>query len=480
MHFIIKKFGFVLCLVLFFIISCKKENSVSVALPELTTTAFTNITATGASSGGTITSNGGAEITAVGLAWSKTSQTPTISDDTTRVSFISGSFTSEIKNLDPGSTYYVRAYAINSAGVGYGYTIALSTGNAPPEAKNITVTGTVTVGAVLTATYSYFDFEGDGESGSLIQWYKANDANGNSEAAIVGATALTYSIAGGDQGKFLRIGITPKTSTGTTSGIETKSAFTMSVSGGTEPTTVTFTYSGQEVTYGILTSTTTGRKWLDRNLGAASTPSALDDYANYGDLFQWGRGDDGHQVVFRPSANQYGDITTSTPAWTGSAATAKYPNPPQLSIGDNPGHGLFIINSVAGMFPQDWRTPHNDNLWQGVNGVNNPCPDGWRLPTKQEFESEGLSGNNTLTEGYGKLKLTLTGYRDGNLESFTPAEGWNGLPIKGYYWTNTIGVGTEINKSFHVRMDVVLTNGEGTFIEEANRIIAMACRCIKD
>ncbi len=453
--------------------SCKKESGVSVKLPELSTTALTNITATGAVSGGTITSNGGAEITTAGLAWSKTTQTPTISDDTTKSSVTSGSFTSEIKNLDPGSTYYIRAYAINSAGVGYGNILTLATGNAPPEAKNITVTGIPTIGSTLAATYTYFDFEGNGESGTNFQWYRANDANGTGEIAVNGATALTYLIVSADQDKFLRIGITPKSSAGTLTGTETKSSFSGPVNGGTEPTTVTFTYNGQEVTYGILTSTTTGRKWLDRNLGAFNSPSAFDNYTNYGDLFQWGRDDDGHQVVSRTSADP------SSTTWVGSAATAKFPNPPQLSTADNPGHGLFIINS-SDMVPQDWRNPHSDNLWQGVNGINNPCPDGWRLPTKQEFEAEGLIGDNkTLDdEAFVRLKFTLTGSRDGYSESWTPNEAWNGLPVKGYYWTSTIGTGAEINRSFQVRMEGV--DGEKTVTEASNRIVASACRCIKD
>jgi uncharacterized protein (TIGR02145 family) len=35
--------------------------------------------------------------------------------------------------------------------------------------------------------------------------------------------------------------------------------------------------------------------------------------------------------------------------------------------------------------PYDWRVPQNDNLWQGVDGTNNPCPEGWRIPTQTEW-----------------------------------------------------------------------------------------------
>ncbi len=64
--------------------------------------------------------------------------------------------------------------------------------------------------------------------------------------------------------------------------------------------TVTFTYNGEEVTYGTVWRN--GLCWLDRNLGADPMPFVPADDATgntdtrlYGDLFQWGRGDDGHQ-----------------------------------------------------------------------------------------------------------------------------------------------------------------------------------------
>jgi hypothetical protein len=112
--------------------------------------------------------------------------------------------------------------------------------------------------------------------------------------------------------------------------------------------TVTFNYKGNIVTYGTVISN--NRCWLDRNLGAAQVATSSTDAAAYGDLFQWGRLDDGHQVRTSP--------TTTT-----------------LSNSDVPGHGNFILSPSTG----DWRSPQNNDLWQGVNGINNPCPDGFRL-----------------------------------------------------------------------------------------------------
>ena len=102
-----------------------------------------------------------------------------------------------------------------------------------------------------------------------------------------------------------------------------------------------------------VTNPTTGKIWMDRNLGATQVATTTTDQASYGDLYQWGRRADGHQCRTSP--------TTVT-----------------LSSVDQPAHGDFILAPNA---PYDWRSPQNANLWQGVNGVNNPCPSGYRLPT---------------------------------------------------------------------------------------------------
>jgi uncharacterized protein (TIGR02145 family) len=88
-------------------------------VPELTTAAVSILTETTAACGGEITSDGGASITARGVCWGTTSP-PTISDSTTNDGTGTGSFTSNITNLTKLTTYYIRAYATNSAGTGYG------------------------------------------------------------------------------------------------------------------------------------------------------------------------------------------------------------------------------------------------------------------------------------------------------------------------------------------------------------------------
>jgi len=87
--------------------------------PILSTTDLSEVTSTTANSGGNITNDGGSAVTARGVCWS-TSQNPTIADSKISSGTGSGSFTSAIMGLNPGATYYVRAYATNSIGTGYG------------------------------------------------------------------------------------------------------------------------------------------------------------------------------------------------------------------------------------------------------------------------------------------------------------------------------------------------------------------------
>lgn len=116
-------FSFFICM----FIGCKKsptENTVEV--PEATTASVTEITDTTAQCGGTVTSDGGASVSTRGVCWS-TEGTPTVADDTTNNGTGTGNFTSYITGLTANTTYYVRAYASNSEGTGYGNSVSFTT-----------------------------------------------------------------------------------------------------------------------------------------------------------------------------------------------------------------------------------------------------------------------------------------------------------------------------------------------------------------
>ena len=152
---------------------------------------------------------------------------------------------------------------------------------------------------------------------------------------------------------------------------------------------------------------TTGKVWMDRNLGATQVATSSTDANSYGSIYQWGRATDGHQ------------LRTSTTTTT-------------LSSTDTPGNSNFIsIPSCSGTL--NWRSSQNDNLWQGVSGTNNPCPSGYRLPTEAEWIAEASTWGTLAAGAFASvLKLPVAGVRSvcgGGLEI---------VGVGGIYWSSTV------------------------------------------
>jgi hypothetical protein len=175
--------------------------------------------------------------------------------------------------------------------------------------------------------------------------------------------------------------------------------------------------------------------WMDRNLGASQVATSSTDALSYGDLYQWGRCSDGHEK--RTSS------TTSTSSNT-----------------DIPGHGDFILPVGS----DDWRDPGSNSLWQRPGYINNPCPNGFHVPTSIEFEAERVtwSSNDAAGAFTSPLKLALTGYRAGGI---------SGAGITGEYWTSTIDAASSWSMS--------ITNTSTTMVSE-DRFRGESVRCIKN
>lgn len=94
--------------------------------PTVTTADVGSITQTMAQCGGTVTSDGGAAVTARGVCWS-TDPSPSVDDSITVDGTGKGDFTSSITGLSPATPYYARAYATNSVGTGYGSDVPFTT-----------------------------------------------------------------------------------------------------------------------------------------------------------------------------------------------------------------------------------------------------------------------------------------------------------------------------------------------------------------
>lgn len=193
----------------------------------------------------------------------------------------------------------------------------------------------------------------------------------------------------------------------------------------------------------------TGKTWMDRNLGSSFAATHATDSTAFGSLFQWGRLADGHQCINRFTSD--GVVTSATTD--------------TLSSLDIPGHPLFIMVDNP---PNDWRSPHNTFLWNGLQAANNPCPSLYRIPTQAEWNEERLSwsSNNAAGAFNSPLKLVLSGFRnrtDANLVN---------VGLFGYYWSSSAS--SAANSHF------LLVNNFDAFMASNNRAFGMAVRCIKN
>jgi uncharacterized delta-60 repeat protein len=132
------------------------EQIFPVIIPTVTTTSITGVTSNSASGGGNVTATGGASVTERGVVFA-TTQTPTLASGTKVVSGSgTGSFTAGMTALAPGTTYYVRAYATNSVGTGYGSQVSFTTLTTLPTVTTATMSGvtsnSATGGGNVTAT----------------------------------------------------------------------------------------------------------------------------------------------------------------------------------------------------------------------------------------------------------------------------------------------------------------------------------------
>ncbi len=182
-----------------------------------------------------------------------------------------------------------------------------------------------------------------------------------------------------------------------------------------------------------------GRVWMDRNLGALRVAEGPWDEYGYGDLYQWGRLKDGHESRHSGTTNN-------------------------LSLSDVPVNGFFITPSLS---PHDWRKGQNHNLWQGGENDNNPCPDGFRIPTITELETEvsAWSPDNIFGAYASPLKLPVAALRqyNGTLDH---------VGVHAFLWSSTTS-GLDVKYLF------IQPGGIMTTLD-ANRATGMSIRCIQD
>lgn len=163
--------------------------SQNISAPTVTTSQVTNVQQTTATGGGNVTNSGGATVTERGICWS-TSHNPTTSGSHANSGTGTGSFTVNMTGLTANTTYYVRAYAINSAGTSYGSEVTFTTlsgggGTVPTGAIN----GLFTIntnGDQVYFSQGNLQYIGTGQwKFADNQWDVIGDSQGNSSQSTI-------------------------------------------------------------------------------------------------------------------------------------------------------------------------------------------------------------------------------------------------------------------------------------------------------
>ncbi|WP_084681355.1 T9SS type A sorting domain-containing protein [Chryseobacterium soli] len=213
---------------------------------------------------------------------------------------------------------------------------------------------------------------------------------------------------------------------------------------------VTFTYQGQPVTYSTVRGSD-GKVWMQQNLGSSQVAISMGDTASFGDLFQWGRWDDGHQLR------------------TSATTTATSPNSPDGLAGTH----SYVIGS-----PSWWGTNIVTDKWTASNAAAvtttvgaDPCKaagSGWRLPSQAEWaalvSAEGIANPGGAYSSH--LKLPAGGYRSSSDGGFTFAG------QRGYFWSSE----TSSTGGKYLYIGSTLANASSG----APRGQGASVRCIKD
>ena len=221
-----------------------------------------------------------------------------------------------------------------------------------------------------------------------------------------------------------------------------------------------------------VTNSTTGRTWLNNNLGAeyanknssdynpSQQATAGDDYRAYGSMFQWGRKADGHELM----------------TWTDAAhGTGKYGT--TSTQANTPSNPLSIISS------NDWRVTQDDTLWASESSQNNVCPVGYRLPlnpngtndNENEFYQEMQTWTKIDTTGalLSTLALPVAGWKNGNTFGDTA--------LFGNYWNGSVD-----KKIKRLASNIYFGSRKSQFglfyniNDNSDRAYGLTIRCIKD
>lgn len=382
-------------------VRCVWDEIVHASRPTVITIEVTEITHNTATSGGNITSNGGASITAQGVVWS-TSVNPTLENNEGFTSDEpgSGEFASHLNGLSPETPYYVKGYATNSEGTGYGQQLTFTT-LFEPEVP------TVATAAVTEITYN------TATSGGNVT------DNGGSNVTARGVVWSTF--------------VNPT--------IENNNGFTSDGAG-----------LGTFVSY--LNGLSPETPYFVRAYATSSAGTAYGNQQQFTTAFGCGI-----STVTDIDGNIYNTVLIGNQCWIAeNLEVTKYNN--GMSI-DYPGEDVEAWdNNTTGAYAWyvndiSWKDSYGALYnWHAVNNASGLCPAGWHVPTDAEYTTlTNYLGGETIAGG--KMKSTRTDptphprWNSPNTGA-TNESNWSGFPGgyrsgayfedfggSGWWWTST-------------------------------------------
>jgi len=411
----------------------------SAVLPTVTTTSATGITSTGATTGGNVTSDGGASVTSRGVAYG-TAQNPMTANSTTSNGTGTGVFISTLTGLTGGTLYYVRAYATNSTGTAYGSQVSFTTSAVLPTVTTTSVTGITSTGATT----------------------------GGNVTSGGGASVTSRGVAYGTAQN-------PTTANNTTSDGTGTGVFTSAITGLSPSTTYyvrAYATNSTGTAYGSQVSLTTS--------AAAPQPCP------------------GTPTVTDVDNNTYNTVQIGTQCWTQSnLKVSKYRNGNNIPTGLSNSAWQATISGAYAIYNND---SVNGGLYgklynhYAVTDSRGLCPTGWHVPSDAEWTTlENQLGGSSVAGGV--LKSTAMQPTPGgwnwpntgatNSSGFTALPGglrdvngaFYGVTINGYWWSSSVSTGgpsaVAWNRDLYYNLSSI-------YRITRNRTGGHSVRCLKD
>ncbi|MDP4222586.1 MAG: fibrobacter succinogenes major paralogous domain-containing protein [Bacteroidota bacterium] len=393
-----------------------------VGLAVLTTTSVTGVTQTSAVTGGNVTNDGGSPVTERGVCYS-THTAPSILDSKTSNGTGIGSFTSAITGLTGNTKYYVRAYATNPVGTGYGQEVTFTTSAVLPTITTADPAATSTSTAAGGGTIS--NDGGSPVTARGVCWStSANPTiNNNKTSDGTGIGSFTSNITGLSPSTTYHVRAYATNSVGTAYG--TDKSFT------TDPVSVT---DRDGNTYAVVRIGT--QLWTGENLKTTTL-------------------NDGTSIAYVTGNTAWSNLTTPGYCWYNNN---EIPNKTTYGALYN-----WYTVSSGKLCPSGWHVSTDDEWLTMENYLGGASPAGGKL--KETGVSHWLSPNTGATNESGFTALP-GGWRlgTGTFESIT---------TYGYWWTSTESTPNAYNRKIQY-------NDDKSFRATSPENFGMSVRCIKN